>query len=903
MSLSPGTRIGSYEITGTLGAGGMGEVYRATDTHLGRDVAIKVLPDAFAHDPERLARFEREARTLAALNHPNIATIHGFEKAGAMQALVMELVDGPTLADRIAQGALPLDEALPIAKQIADALEAAHEQGIIHRDLKPANVKLRADGAVKVLDFGLAKMTEPAGGVTSTASLSPTITSPAMTQLGVILGTAAYMSPEQAKGRGADKRSDVWAFGCVLYEMLTGRRAFDGEDMTDVLGAVVRLEPDWTALPPTVPPLIATFLRSCLVKDRRQRVADTATALFVLDKAAAFTTPHSKTGSDQIGRRGVRRRIAAFSAAAIVLGAAAGTGLTWLLTRPDSPPVTRLTVAPSGAAALWTGRNVRNLAVAPDGGGIVYLGNNGSQLFVRALGQLDPTPLTGVGAPRGPFLSPDGRWVGYVDNTGVLNKVAITGGPPVPMCRIDGIYRGATWGPDGTIVFATSITSVGLQRVSADGGEPTVLTKPDSQRGEVDHYWPEFLPGGQAVLFTIIPTTGIGNAQIAVLDLRNGSQKILVRGGSHAHYVTSGHLVYSAAGTLRAVTFDLDRLEAGSTPVPVVSQVVDNPSGSADFDVAQNGTLVYISGAMQVEARTLVWVDRGGREETLGAPARPYIYPRLSPTEPKLAVAILDEERDIWIWDLKRQGFTRLTTDAADDRYPVWTPDGKRLAWDSTRHGPYNLFWQAADGTGTVERLTDSPNTHASHAFTADGKQLILREDASGGQNLAVLTLDGKRTLRPLLNRPFNERNGEISPDGKWLAYEADESGPFEVYVRPFPDVEASKTTVSLGGGRQPLWAANGRELFYRGQDGTVIGVTVRTAGSFEVTGPRTTLVRGAYYDGDGGIFGRTYDVSADGKRFLMIRQDDARDPAESAPTITVVQNWTEELKRLVPAK
>ena len=643
MALTPGTRLGPYEITAQLGAGGMGEVYRATDTDLGRDVAIKVLPEAFAHDTDRLARFEREARTLAALNHPNIAGVYGLEKspteAGSSQAgpyilaLVMELVEGPTLAERITEGAIPVDEALPVAKQIAEALEAAHDHGIIHRDLKPANIKVRPDGTVKVLDFGLAKAMEPVGAGTSNASLSPTITTPAMTQAGVILGTAAYMSPEQAKGRAADKRSDVWAFGCVLYEMLTGRRAFDGEDMTDVLGAVVRLEPDWSALPSTVPPLVSTFLRSCLVKDRRQRVADLSAALFVLSTAARFTTSDSKTDIDAISRRAARRRIAAWSAAALVAGSAAAGSLTWVATRPDRPRVTRLTIAPPSAAALTLGGNTRDIAISPDGTRVVYLGNNGTQLFVRALDQLDPKPLTGPGSPAGPFFSPDGQWVGYfeVAAPSTIMKVAITGGPPVLVCRLDGAARGATWGPDGTIIFATNTPSSGLQQVSAAGGEPTVLTKPNPQRGEIDHMWPEYLPDGSAVLFTIIPTTGPDNALVAVLDLQSRTQKILVRGGADAHYVPSGHLAYSASGTLRAVIFDVDRLEAGDMPVPVVSEVARTNVGAAEFDLAQNGTLAYVSGGGQFDARTLVWVDREGREEALGAPVRAYMYPRLSP--------------------------------------------------------------------------------------------------------------------------------------------------------------------------------------------------------------------------------------------------------------------------------
>jgi serine/threonine-protein kinase len=684
--------------------------------------------------------------------------------------------------------------------------------------------------------------------------------------------------------------------------MLTGRRAFDGEDTTDVLGAVVRLEPDWNAIPSAVPPLVSTLLRRCLVKDRRQRVADVSAALFVLDAGPRFAAADTRSETAWITRRAARRRIAAWSVAAIVIGAAAAAGLTSIATRPNAPRVTRLTIVPPSTATLALGGNTRDIAIAPDGSRVVYLGNNGRQLFMRALDQLDPVPLTPLGSPAGPFFSPDGLWVGYFEGPSTIMKVAITGGPPLLICRLDGAARGATWGPAGTIIFATNTASSGLQHVSEAGGPPSTLTKPNTQRGEVDHLWPEMLPSGRAVLFSIIPTTGPDSALVAVLDLQSGNQKILVRGGADAHYVPSGHLIYSAAGTLRGVPFDLGRLEAGVTPVPVVSEVVRTSVGAAEFDVARDGTLAYVSGAGQFEARTFVWVDREGKEEPLGTPLHAYAYPRLSPDRSKLAVAALDQERDIWIWDLKRQGLSRFTLDANEDRYPLWTPDGQRLMWDSTRNGPYNLFWQPADGTGTVERLTESPNTQAPHSFSPDGKHVVLREDVPGqGQDLVLLTLDGKRGTTPLLHAPYNERNGEISPNGKWLAYESDESGRFEIYVRPFPNVESGKSTISRGGGQQAAWSADGRQLFYRGPDGSVIGVTVDASSGFDA-GPPQTIVREGYFTGGGGVFGRTYDVSGDGKRFLMIKQGGANGAA-SAPSITIVQNWLDELKRVVSVR
>jgi serine/threonine-protein kinase len=712
MGLTVGARLGPYEILGALGAGGMGEVYRARDTKLGRDVALKVIPDTFALDADRLARFSREAQVLASLNHPHVAAIYGFEDSGETHALVLELVEGETLADRIARGAIPLDEALPIAKQIAEALEAAHEQGIIHRDLKPANIKITPDGVVKVLDFGLAKLAGPAEagpyvqqGVGARFSrpdtLSPTITSPAiMTGVGVLLGTAAYMSPEQAKGREADKRSDIWAFGCVLYEMLTGKGPFAGDDVSDTLANVLKREPDWSALPATVPVSIRALLHRCVEKDRRKRVADVSTALFVIDEqaslrgsvaASAASRAQTDAAVSEVRRvlaRSTRWRVAIASAATLLVVAAVATTLTWIATRPVPPRVSRLTITPSSAAALSINGVDRDLAITPDGSHVVYVGNRGTQLFVRALDALDPVVVF-TGSPRGPFVSPDGQWIGFVDGAIALKKVAVTGGPAVPLATIDGTSRGAAWEPDDTIIFATGNSTTGLQRVAAASGRTTVLTRPDHAQGEADHVWPELLPGGRAVLFTITAATGgLDAAQVAVLDLQTGMRKVLVRGGSNAHYMPSGHLVYAAAGTLRAVPFDLTRLETRGTAVPVIPNVVTTNTGAVDAVVAGDGTLAYVAGAGAAGAftqRTLVWVDRQGRETPIPAPPRQYVYPRLSPDGTRVAVYGQDQEQDIWVWNLSHTTLTRVTFDPGYDSYPVWTPDGRRLIFTSDR--------------------------------------------------------------------------------------------------------------------------------------------------------------------------------------------------------------------------
>ena len=905
MSLSPGVRLGPYEVTALIGEGGMGKVWRARHTVLKRDDALKVLPDAFASDPDRLARFQREAQVLASLNHPNIAHVYGLEQADGVRALVMELVEGPTLADRIAQGPIPVDEALPIAKQIAEALEAAHQQGIIHRDLKPANIKLRPDGIVKVLDFGLAKALEPRSGPGIDVTASPTITSPAMmTGVGVLLGTAAYMSPEQAKGQPVDKRADIWAFGCVLYEMLTGKRTFEGEDMTDVLGAVARLDPDWEAVPLGVPQPICTLLHRCLIKDRRARVADIAAVRFVLDHLTGPEATGPTPSAAPPARSFVRRL--QIPAAILVTGATAAATILLLL-RPTPQPVTRLMMVASGDAGVAIDPNDRAIAIAPDGSKIAYTDASATvygagvpaRLFVRGLDQLEPTLLAGPGSVREPFFSPDGAWIGFFQFPG-LQKVSATGGPPVPLATLDSPSRGATWGPDDTIIYATIDPATGLLRVSANGGEPTVLTRPDPEKGERDHVWPHALPGGRAVLFTIVPPGPIEDAQIAVLDLRNGSYKIVLHGGSDARYVEGGYVVYGLAGTLRAVAFDVDRLEVRGTPVPVLQQVVTTPTaGAANFAVAANGTLAYVSGSGLGEARTLVWVDRAGREEPLKVPPRAYAAARLSPEGTRIALDVRDQQNDIWIWDLQRQTMTRLTFDPGADNSPTWTPDGRRIAFVSSRSGGPEAYWQTADGTGAAELLggsTDLVGTPTS--FSPDGTRLLF--DSGGApSDVGVLSIDGARRTVLLLRGAYGERNPEMSPDGRWLAYESDESGRDEIYVRPFPNVDGGKWQVSVDGGTRPLWERDGRELFYYTAARGVMAVPVRTGTTF-AAGTVTVVFGGSAYSVP--ISRRMYDVSSDGRRFLMIKQAPTTGERAAAPVqLVVVQNWLEELKRLVP--
>jgi serine/threonine-protein kinase len=911
MPIGPGSRLGPYEVTALIGEGGMGKVWRAHHTALRRDDALKVLPDAFASDPERLARFRREAQVLASLNHPNIAHVYGLEQSDGVQALVMELVEGPTLADRIAQRLIPVDEALAIAKQIAEALEAAHERGIIHRDLKPANIKLRPDGTVKVLDFGLAKALEPMSAAGMDATASPTITSPAMmTGVGVLLGTAAYMSPEQARGKPVDKRSDIWAFGCVLYEMLTGKRAFEGEEVSDVLASVLAREPDWTLLPSSLSPVLATFLKRCLHKDRKQRIGDAQSVRLALEGAFEAAVAHAGQPS-AVAQPVWRRPVVVAVVTAMVAVLATGVVAWKLWPAVPVPGVTRFEYdLPDGQQFRNAGRNV--MALSPDGRQFAY--NSTGGLYLRNMDDLEGRPISGTqDAFSNPFFSPDGQSVGYWQN-GELKRISIGGGAPVVICAAANPF-GVSWERDNTILFGQP---KGIMRVSANGGTPElVIPVKDNER--VDG--PQLLPDGDSVLFSATTRAGEtrwDEAQVVVQSVSRGNRKVLVQGGSGARYISTGHLVYALGDALFAVAFDVRRLEIGGGAVSVIEGVAraGNPtanSAAANYAVSGDGTLVYVKpgalGGFLAEGapRTLVWVDRQGREESLGAPVQPYVYPRIAPDGTRVALDIRNQGQDIWIWDLRRQTMRRATFDPALDALPVWTPDGRRLVWTSQRGGgPLNLYWQAADGTGTVERLTDSPNAQRASSVTPDGTRLLFSENIqteSGRANVLMLSLDGDRHATPLVRTMFTERLAEISPDGRWLAYESDESGQFQIYVRPFPAVDEGRWQVSTAGGRQPVWIGSGRELIYVAPDGSLMSVSadIRLDGESFTGGTPARLVTGEgyYYAWNDQNQGRTYDVFPDGKRFLRLKESGSGDSPTAS--IVVVENWTEELKRLVP--
>jgi Tol biopolymer transport system component len=891
MHLAAGTRLGPYEITAPLGAGGMGEVYRARDTKLDRDVAIKVLPEVFALDRERLARFEREAKTLAALNHPHIAQIYGFEQAGTTSALVMELVEGEDLAQRIARGAIPVDEALAIAKQIADALEAAHEKGIIHRDLKPANIKLTPDGAVKVLDFGLAKAFEPTSGAApSSLSMSPTVT--AGTQLGVILGTAAYMAPEQARGKPVDRRADIWAFGCVLFEMLTGSRAFEGEDVTETIAAVVTRDPDWSRVPASLPPHVVTLLRRCLEKNVQRRLPHLGVVRLDIDDALRHTdsapqstvavAPTLPSGGPWLTRR------AAGGALTVAVILIAGAFMWGRHTAVGDPPlVTRLAIAPPPAEAITVSGIAHDLAISPDGRRAAYVGANGTALLVRDLDRLDALRIDVGGLPNGPFFSPDGQWIGFVDGISAIRKVPVNGG------RVETVARtwaavGATWG-DGTIFFAMTGA---VYRVPASGGpaEKLTIAGPNTQFSN-----PTVAPGKRALFVAMTgPTPGIG-----VIDLDRGTSKLLIPGPRPrgARYVPSGHLVYTLGASddaqsvwrLRMVRFDLERLEVVGTPTPIEEPIFVSPfGGSANFDVSASGTLVYVSAVVRPNARRLVWVNRDGREEPIDLPARAYTYPTISPDGTQVALDIRDQENDTWIWDVAKNTLRRLTFDPGQNAYVVWTPDGERLVHFRS---PGSLYAQRADGRGAPELLVRREHLLAPYGFSPDGKRFVFREDfPETGHDLMMLSLENNRAVTPLLQTGANELNAEISPDGRWLAYESDESVLREVYVRPFPDVTTGRWQVSAAGGRMPRWAKSGQELFFIAPNGALMASAVDTTGAFS-SGAPIRVFEHVNYIGGAASLGRTYDVSPDGRRFLMIKPDGL------PPNLTVVLNWSDELK------
>ena len=937
MALAAGSRLGPYEILSLAGAGGMGEVYRAKDTKLNRDVALKILPDSVAQDPERLARFKREAQVLAALNHPHIGAIYGLDDANDRQFLVLELVDGETLAEklrhlgadpRVGPGGEPtgsplrVEEALRIASQIADALEAAHEKGIVHRDLKPANVMLTADGTVKVLDFGLAKAMDVGAGRSGAAggpggiTHSPTLSLLA-TEAGVILGTAAYMSPEQAKGFPTDQRTDVFSFGCVLFEMLVGRQAFHADTVAETLAAVLMRDPDLSTLPPNLHPRLRALVARCLEKNPKRRWHAIGDVRYEIESIVA--NPQSAATDTAVGPAAAqttaprplwKRALPVLLTAVTVAGAAA---LVERL-RP-TPPATVVRfpfVVPDDQTFNYAAQG-RSIAISPDGTRVVYLANR--QLYVRALADMEARPIPGTQLNvEYPFFSPDGQWIGFRSVTeAALKKIAVTGGASVTLCKADSM-EGATWDGDA-IVFAQN--GKGILRVSANGGEPEVIARTNASEAV---YGPQLLDGGKAVLFTVTTESGPerwDKGQIIVQSLGASDRKVIIEGGSDARYIAAtGHLVYALGGTLLAVPFDAKRLEIRGGPIPVIEHVGRAligafQSAAAQFAVSATGSVAYVPGTTAAAAapKTLALVERTGIIHRLDLPPQPYVHPRLSPDGRQLVVATDDaKEGVVWVYDLKAGGSLRRLTFGGRNQFPIWSPDGRSITFQSDREGDAGIFRQLADGSGGAERLTkpESGAQHEPEAWSPDGMTLSFDMVRRANQGVWTMATAGDRKPKEFVDTPLGiEKHSAFSPNGRWVAYMA---GTFagamqQVYVQPFPANGAKFQISAEEGGRTPVWSRDGRQLFYHLlTNNKLVVVDVQTEPSFTISKPTPLPIEGTIHP----VAQRNYDVTPDGKQLLVVlpaanaQKDSARRPTQQ---INIVLNWFEDLKARVPTK
>jgi serine/threonine protein kinase/Tol biopolymer transport system component len=904
-----GDRLGPYEVLAKLGEGGMGQVFRARDTKLNRNVALKVLPDSFAGDPDRLARFTREAQTLASLNHPNIAHIHGLEESGGVRALVMELVEGEDLSQRIARGPIPIDEALPIAKQIAEALEAAHEQGIIHRDLKPANIKVRADGTVKVLDFGLAKALDvgPSGsggaGGPGASSMSPTLSIHA-TQAGIILGTAAYMAPEQAKGRAVDKRADIWAFGVVLHEMLTGRRLFEDEDISETLAAVLTRDVSTVTLPAATPPRVQRLLARCLERDPRMRLRDIGEARVEIDKAIADvrddasgairTNPESRIPNPvPVWRRALPWAIAA---AAI---AAASTALwaPWRAEKPPDRPLVRLDVdlgddvslpAPTGAGS--------SVAISPDGTRLAYVSGTPTRLFIRRLDQPKATELPGTQGATQPVFSRDGLWVGFVAGRKV-GKIAVDGGAVVQLGDFTGT-RGVGWSEDGSILIGTQK----LLRIPAGGGAPETIAEPRS--GEIGLIAsPEPLPGGRAMLTAVDNPGPVDKTTIDVITLPDRQRRSLIQGGASPRYLATangtGHLVYINGATLFAIPFDLKTWSTRGSAVPVVDDIAhDMLVGTGQFDVSRGGTLVYrkaIGGA--APPLTLQWLDASGKREAMGAKPAVYRDLSVSPDGSQVALTLLEgASQDIWVYDVRRDAMTRLTFGGSIYRTPLWSPDGRHIVFGAIGKGMYQI---RADGGTQPQPLTLSKYLQYPSSFSPDGRSLAFLE-AAQVQTVPIEAQGGwlkAGAPAPFVTSGSTEGAPSFSPDGRWLAFESEQSGTTEVYVRPFPprsSESGGQWLVSNSGGSLPRWSRNGHDLLYQSGD-QIMAVRYTTNGdAFIAEKPRVWMTK------LGGL-AALWDVMPDGNRVAVAAAAGGTEAPRQEHEIVMLLNFFDELRRRVP--
>ena len=906
MTISSGSRVGPYEIASRLGAGGMGEVYRARDARLQRDVAIKALPAEFAGNAERLARFQREARLLASLNHPNIAAIYGLEEADGARYLVLEIVEGESLAQKLAAGPLPVEEALALCAQIASGVSAAHDAGVIHRDLKPGNVMVRPDGSVKVLDFGLAKGAEAPGSASaSDLSASPTIS--VGTQTGVILGTAAYMSPEQTRGRALDKRTDIWSFGCILYECLTGRQTFREETVSDTLASIIKSDPDWGALPAGIPAKIRDLLRRCLQKDPRRRLHDIADARLEIEEA--LVAPPEQAGAiAPSAPQAKRRRVPA--AVSIGLGVLTGAAAGLFLSRLRAPEASRdnsasiHSVIPLPAETRLRVALIRpSMAFSPDGRKLVFRAARGQsdQLYVRDLGQADATPIPGTEGGFNPFFSPDGEWLGFFVG-GTLKKIALSRGAPTALADVPPVSHGGTWAPDGSIILSPKPNG-GLARLPGGARTYEFFTQPDTARGEHGLVFPQMLPDGENVLVVVRAGRDFDDlaaSNVAVHSLRTGKRRVLVEGAGFARYVRPGFLLFTKGTTLFAAPCDPRKWALTGPAAPLARDLLTSPFDGQPYLGASDGSLLaYASGGMApVATDRLVWVDRDRKEEVLPLSGYRLRSPRISPDGKRLAIQTVEPGKDrdvISIYDFARGVVSPLTPEPGRHFSPAWSSDGRRLAFSAFEDGEPRLSWKPADGSGQTEFLSPGSVPEFPTSFSPDGRSLLftggVSQAASENMDLWLLSLDGKRERRSWVAGPARELAAFFSPDGRAIVYASNESGRYEVYVQPYPG-PGPKIKVSTDGGLEPAWAAGGKEIFYRTAD-SLMAAPIETRPELKV-GTARVLMPDHYVRFGREDASRNYDVSTDGKRFLFVKEGQV--PETPVTQLQLLANWPAEL-------
>jgi serine/threonine protein kinase/Tol biopolymer transport system component len=886
--MDAGRTLAQYHITAKLGTGGMGEVWLATDTRLGREVALKFLPEAMAHDRDRLARFEREARLLASLNHPKVGAIYGLELHGDTPFLVLELIPGATLAERLRRGPLEIALALTIAAQLAEGLEAAHDKGIIHRDLKPANIKVTPDGSVKVLDFGLGKFGDNGSGEIGT-SHSPTRTMEA-THAGVIMGTAAYMSPEQARGEAADRRSDIWAFGCVLYEMLTARRAFAGETASDIMAEVLRSEPDWKFIPTDTPLLVRSLLRRCLQKDPARRLQHIGDARIEIEEAqeepvASIATPSTR-----------KPWIARAAAVGVVALGAIAWGMLWLRETPPAP-VQRFAITVPASDPLVSHPTNPDVTISPDGGRLAYVARHGdtTRLVLRSMDQMEFKPLAGTEGADSPSFSPDGSSLAYHGGR-QLKRVPVNGGAAVVIADVPTVNGGLSWTEDDSILYVPGVQS-GIWRVPASGGTPQLFLKPDPNGRESGYIWPQLLPNHAGLLFTIVPDSiaAMDDGAIAVRTEQNET-RVVLKGGTQGRVLPTGHLVYGHGQALLAAGFVSAKQKLAGNAVPVVEGVaMRQANGSVRYAVSKTGTLVYVTGSAADRQLNLVSVSRQGTAETLATYTNYSDIDELalSPDGSELAFRVATANDDVHIFNLERRITTRFTFEGGDKIAPVWAPHGTHIAYANLRGNGATLVRRRIDPRGEPEPILAEGGACLPSSFSPDGKTLACtKTDPHTGADLWMVRLEGDRQAQPFLRTSFNERSAVFSPDGRWLAYTSNETGTMQVYAVRYPD-GGGRMQLSTDGGTEPVWAASGRELFYRDGD-RMMAVGVAGYPVLAVGKPQL-LFTASFVRANS----PSYAVTRDGQHFLMMREGET----EPARQLNVVVNWFEELKRRIPVK